>query len=219
MESAPPHPPPDSSEPADPLVSVEDVARTWQVATATVVALVAEGKIPSLDGGRLVRRGRMDVPCLRRSWAESLRVDSPGAVRRIDDPHSGVFHPAAAVALDFHVAVQDGNGKVVYDLSSAASRAAAPDDLLEAWRAALGDAAGPNVSLTSGVYRLHPYPGVGVRVIHGTAPIPIRVDKPTATWMAGMIPLIEEEGAWRANLELARLGVNWSRFLTTPPPE
>lgn len=200
-------------------MSVDDLARAWQVAPTTVVPLVAERTIPSLDGGRLVRRGRTDVPCLRRSWAEALRVDSPGAVRRIDDPHAAALHPAAAVAFDFYAAVQDCDLEAVRSLSSKASQAIASDSLVDAWRAALGEAFGASTSLTTGVYRLHPYPGVGVRVIRESPPVVIRVDTPTPIWMAGLIPLVEEEGAWRADLEVARLDVNWPRLLATAPED
>jgi hypothetical protein len=208
-----------SSERDDPLLSVEDVAREWSVSVATVAPLVADGTIASLDGGRLVRRGRMDVPCIRRSWAERMRVDSPGAARRIDDPDGKKLHPAAAVAQDFRNALIAGNSQLVHALSSAASRSAvaSPEELLARWTNALGPATDPEVSMTSGVYRLDPYSGVGVRLIYETPPIPYRVEKPTPARLAGLIPLVEEDGSWRPDLGLATAGVNWSQLLAEAP--
>ncbi|MGZ6669986.1 MAG: hypothetical protein ACXVH3_35560 [Solirubrobacteraceae bacterium] len=184
----------------------------------TVAPLVAEGTIRSLDGGRVVRAGGFDVPCLRHSWAEETRVDSPGAVRRIDDPYSDGLHPAAQVAFDFFGALGDGDAHLVHALSTHESRELTPDALLAAWRDALGDAAGPRIAIKSGVYRLDPHPGVGVRLMHEAPPIPVRVDAPTHMWAAEMIPLLPQEKSWRADLGLARLDVNWPELLRTAPP-
>lgn len=207
-----------SAKVADPLLSVEDIARHWKVSTAAVVPLVVDGSIASLDGGRLVSSTHLDVPCIRLSWAERVRVDSPGAVRRIDTADAGV-HPAAAAAYQLHVALQDNDVEAVWNLSSLASRAMtrAPEELLQEWRRHLASALGPDVSLTTGVYRLDPYPGVGVRLIHESAPIPYLVEKPTPVLAAGLIPLVHEEDVWRGDLALARLDVDWAALLRSAP--
>jgi hypothetical protein len=203
----------------DPLVSIDDLAREWQVTSATVAPLVASGRMLSLDGGRIVREGRLDVPCVRRSWAEALRVDSPGAARRIDLSFTDRVHPAFAVAYQFYNAVVDGDADVVLSLSSTESRSLGPQALLVAWREHLGDALDDGVSITSGVYRLDPYPAVGVRLIREAPPIAVVVDKATPVWPAGLIPLKEEADGWRADLETARLDVDWTQLTQTPLPD
>jgi hypothetical protein len=206
---------------ADPLLSVIDVARRWQVDQNTVAGLVADQQIDSLDGGEIVRHGRFDVPCLRASWAEQVRVDSPGAVRRIDQEYAHEAHPAAQIGFRFQIAVQGRDVETVWQLSTEGSRemAGSPDALLNRWIDALGPAAGPNTSFTTGVYRLTPYPGVGARIMIGTLPMALRVSMPTPMTLAGIIPLIEDDGEWRANLAVAELDVSWGPLLASAPPE
>lgn len=215
----PPADSPTSVDADDPLVSIDDLAREWQVTSATVAPLVASGRMRSLDGGRIVREGQLDVPCVRRSWAEALRVNSPGAERRIDLSFADGVHPAFAVAYEFYNAVVYGDADVVLQLSSAESRSLGPQALVAAWREHLGDALDDGISITSGVYRLDPYPGVGVRLIREAPPIAVVVDKPTPVWPAGLIPLKEEPDGWRVDLETARLDVDWTQLTQTPLPD
>jgi hypothetical protein len=216
MRAANPDAPGDDS---DPLVSVDDLAREWQVTSATVAPLVTSGRMPSLDGGRIVREGRLDVPCVRRSWAEALRVDSPGAARRVDLSFADGVHPAFAVAYEFYNAVVDGDADAVHRFSSAESRSLESQTLLAAWREHLSDALDDGISITSGVYRLDPYPGVGVRLIREAPPIAVVVDKPTPVWPAGLIPLQEGPDGWRVDLETARLDVDWTQLMQTSLPD
>jgi hypothetical protein len=204
----------------DPLLSVQDIAREWGIGASTVATLVGDGRIASLDGGRLVRSGRLDVPCVRRSWAERVCVSSAGAARRIDDPDAAFYHPAAAVAYDFHVALQDEDITQVHALSSSEAREAveSPRELLDEWLRALGPALGPGIAMTSGVYRLDPYPGVGVRLIYEASPLPLRMQRVTPVFLAGVVPLVLEHDEWRANLDVARLSVDWSVLLSAAPP-
>lgn len=205
----------------DPLLSVEEIARLWKVDTDIVSELVEDRSLPTLDGGAAVKRGRLDVPCARLTWAEALRVDSPGAVRRIDDPHSGYMHAAAYVAMQLHRALADEDIGRVWDLSSQESRAEgeSPEGLWARWRAALPDGFGDDVAITSGVYELLPHRGVGVRLVHSLTTVPISVDKATPIRSAGLIPMIEEDGAWYAHLPLAELGVEWFSLLRTAPAQ
>jgi hypothetical protein len=205
----------------DPLESVIDVARRWQVDRTMVADLVARQAIPSLDGGDIVRRGRLEIPCLRASWAERIRVDSPGGVRRMDDPYSDAFHPAAQVGFAFHTAVLGNDAAVVWRLSTERAReeCGTSEALLKRWIAALGLAAAEDTSFTSGVYRLDPYPGAGTRIGSGTLPLPLRIKTPTPISLAGIIPLIEETGGWHANLDIAELDVNWGKLLASALPE
>jgi hypothetical protein len=202
----------------DPLLSIDDIARLWQTDSATIASLVEDGTIPALDGGAMVRRGRYDVPLTRLSWAEATRVNSPGASRRIDDDAGEGIHPAASIAYALHIALQDRDATAVWELSSRSSHelCGEPQPLLNGWRQALGtNALSSETSMTSGVYRLDPHPGVGVRLIAVSPPVPQIIVKPTPMPMAGLIPLVREEEGWRADLPLARLDVNWSELLQT----
>jgi hypothetical protein len=72
-----PHDAGGAAEADDELISVEELALRWRTPASAVADLVASGTIPSLDGGQLARRARLNIPVLRPSWAEATRVDSP----------------------------------------------------------------------------------------------------------------------------------------------
>lgn len=179
---------------------------------------MADGTIASLDGGLLARSGRTDVPCLRESWAESVRTDSPGAIRRIDTADAGA-HPAAIVALDLHHALSVGDADSAWMLSSEATRrkVGSRDMVLDAWRAGLGDIFSPQTGIASGVYDLRPYSAVGVRIVDDVAPVPEVATQPTPVRAAGAFVIIEEAGTFRADLPLSSSGVNWVKFMATAP--
>lgn len=209
------------TDPTDPLLSIEQIARVWKVDTSIVTELVDDGSLPTLDGGASAQHGRLDVPCARLSWAEGLRVDSPGAVRRINDPHSGFMHAAASIAAELHRALAVENIDEVWELSTQESRAEGGSraGLWARWRAALPDGFGDDVAITTGVYQLLPHPGVGVRLVHSIAPVPHSHDRATPIPSAGLIPMIREDGAWRAHLPLAELDVEWFSLLRTAPDQ
>jgi hypothetical protein len=211
----------DKSAPSGALLSVEDIALRWGTGSDVVARLVGDGTIPSLDMGLLAREGRTDVPVVRAEWAESVRVDSPGAVRRVDDPWGEHLHPAASTALDFHQAMSEGDADAVYALSSRASRSlgGTPEQLLETWLDCLGDGFSRRTGITTGVYLLTPHQGVGVRLTDTVPAAPERFELPTPVNLVGVIPLIEEDGVWRVDLVTARLDEDLGVLITTAPPD
>ncbi|MEJ7784843.1 MAG: hypothetical protein WKF96_08570 [Solirubrobacteraceae bacterium] len=205
----------------DALISVAELALRWRAGVNAVAGYVADGRIPSLDGGELARRGQLDIPVVRPSWGERVRVDSEGASRRIDLVENAGVHPAARAAIDLHYALsmRDQNG--VWALSSSASVAQLddPEELQTAWLALYGDNFRDDTGVASGVYALVPHRGVGVRLVHGVGPLTFRYEKPTPVDAFGLLVLVEEDGAWRADLPLSAADFSYLEVLSSAPPE
>ena len=205
---------------ADALISVDELALRWRTSVAAVVVLVENGTIPSLDGGRLAGAGTTDVPLLRPSWAELVRVDSPGAVRRMDLETTDRLHPAASTAIDLHHAVSKGDEAVVWQLSSLESTSALKDggELLHQWQSIMGDVFASDVGLATGVYALVPERGVGVRLIAGIGPHPEVYSRPTPQAAIGIFVLIEQEGRWVADTALTDADIDYLSLVRSAPP-
>lgn len=206
---------------ADQLISVEELALRWRTPVTAVADLVAGGAIPSLDSGELARRGRLNVPVLRQSWAEATRVDSPGAVRRLDLDLGDRLHPAASAAVDLHKALADRDAGAVWQLSSQESRAEAgdPDRLVALWLATLGDVFSARSGIATGVYALTPHRGVGVRLVQGVGPLPVVYDRPTPQAALGIFVFVLEQGRWRADVLLTGADVDFFELVQSAPPE
>lgn len=206
---------------ADELISVEELALRWRTPVSAVADLVAGGTIPSLDGGRLASRARLDIPVLRPSWAEATRVDSPGAVRRLDLDLEDRLHPAASAGLDLHKALSDREAVAVWELSSQESRQEAgdPEQLVELWLATLGDVFSARIGIATGVYSLVPYRGVGVRLVAGVGPLPVMYDRPTPQAAVGMFVLVLERRQWYADVGLTGADVDYPELVRSAPPE
>jgi hypothetical protein len=201
----------------DPLLSVVQVARIYGTGIRAVVSLVERRKLPSLDEGRLVARGRLDVPLIRRSWATALQRDSPGASRRVDTV--GEMHPAVDAALDFHDALHALDAERTWLLSSRATRGeAGPEDVLEAWRRELGSVLEEPSGIGTAVYSLAPLPAVAARVFADPPAVPRAVSRPTPAFMLTALPLVEEEDGWKVDLALYRDRESWVQSLEEPLP-
>ena len=200
----------------DPLLSLAQVARLYGTGLKVVVELVTTGKMPSLDEGRLVSAGKLDVPVIRRSWATALQRSSSGASRRVDRPDSGV-HPAVRTALAFHTAMDTADDAVVEQLSSRASREGlSPSDLFDRWWDEIGWVLSEPSGIATGVYSLAPYDAVCVRVIADPPDLPRAVDRPTPTMMLVALPLVQEDGEWRVDLPLFQTRQDWVPLLSEP---
>ena len=211
----------DAADDADELISVEELALRWRTPVSAVADRVADGTIPSLDGGKLARRGWLNIPVLRPSWAEATRVDSPGAPRRLDLDLEGRLHPAASAAVDLHQALVDRDDSAVWELSSRDSREEAgdPEQLINRWFTALGDVCSARTGIATGVYALVPHRGVGVRIAAGVGPFPVVYDRPTPQAAVGMFVFVFEDGRWAADVLLTGADVDYFELLRSAPPE
>ncbi|MGH2761118.1 MAG: hypothetical protein ACRDLD_00745 [Thermoleophilaceae bacterium] len=203
----------------DELLSVNDVARLWETGLTAVVQSIESGQLLSLDRGLLMREGRYDVPLIRRSWAESLQRDSPGASRTLDPPPGQPFHPAVETAFDFHKALDLGDAQGVFATSSEGSRAGRlPEDLLAAWQTAGSHLVQPNAGVGTTIYALTPLDAVAARVMADAPTLPRAVTKPTPATMIDALPLVSEDDGWRVDLPLFERRDEWSHLLTSPLP-
>lgn len=201
------------------LLSVNDIARLWGTGTDVVVQLVSSGELSSLDRGLLVAEGRYDVPVIRRSWAEALRNDSPGAGRILDSPAEDVFHPAFETAFEFHSALAEYDAEALYKLSSRQSRKGRdPDELLDVWVEVGSRMLEPRAGVGTAIYSLAPLDAAAARVLDQAPSVPRAVTKATPATLLGVLPLIEEEGSWRVDLPLFEKREEWHHLLTEPLP-
>lgn len=204
----------------DELLSVNDVARLWGTGLTAVVQSVESGQMLSLDRGLLIGEGRYDVPLIRRSWAESLQQDSPGAPRILDPPAGESFHPALETAFDFHKAFDLADAEGVFAASSAESRAdRSRDDLLAVWQEAGSHLVEGNAGVGTTIYSLAPLDAAAARVMADAPALPRAVTKPTPATLIDVLPLVEEDGGWRVDLPLFERRHEWSYLVTSPPPD
>jgi hypothetical protein len=191
----------------NPLLSIREVARQLDLGVEAAAEVIARGSIPSIDGGQLAEQGRYDVPVVRRSRLEQLREqwDSElGQSTRIDSDVEEGLHPAAVSAISFLYAVSEGLKDGVFALSSARTRETADSakELTRIWKQRIGREALRKGGIASGVY---PYPeenAVIIRVVKDPGPISFRVERMTMMPLYTLLPLVEEEGVWRADLPL-----------------
>lgn len=203
----------------DELLSVNDVARLWGTGLTAVAQSIESGQLLSLDRGLLVAEGRYDVPLIRRSWAESLQQDSPGASRTLAPPPEESFHLAVEPAFDFHKALDLGDADSVFAASSAESRAGrSPEDLLAAWRAAGSHLIQPNAGVGTTIYTLTPVEAVAARIMADAPALPRAVTKPTPATMIDVLPLVLEGDRWRVDLPLFERRSEWSHLISSPLP-
>jgi hypothetical protein len=206
----------------DPLLSVAQIARLWGTGLEAVTSLVISGALPSLDRGELIRRGELEIPLIRESWAEFMRIDSPGAERILAPPAGSKVHPAARRALALHAALESGDADSLWALSSQAShKGHNPESLLARWSEINhgGYPEGSGVGTT--IYSLAPLPAVGARVFANAPKSPRTIDKPTPATLLAVLPFVWEN-EWVVDLPIYS-GEGTDLFLpallTTPPPE
>lgn len=204
----------------DPLLSVSQIARIWGTGLDTVVDLVNSETLPSLDRGELVRQGRLDVPLIRRSWAEFLRFDTDSTGRIVEPPKGERVHPAFIVALDFHSALDERDAEALYGLSSKASREGRdPDALLARWIEYTGGGFPTDSGVGSTVYSLAPLPALAARVFANAPKVLRAVTRATPARLLAVLPLVEEKGEWKIDLPMFEGPVFLPELLNTPMPD
>jgi hypothetical protein len=204
---------------ADPLLSVSQVARLYGTGQETVIDLVKRGVLPSLDGGTLIDKGRIDVPVIRLSWVTALQGDeTPGSSRVLEA--DGDFHPAFLTAFAFHAAVDIEDEATVASLSSTGTRNARSDsEVLALWRAELKDTFGESSGVGTAIYSLAPIDAVTARILAGPPGLPRVNEQSTPTLLLGVLPMVQESSEWRVDLPLFRDRLNWLHLLTEPLPD
>jgi hypothetical protein len=204
---------------SDPLLSVSQVARLYGTGLETVVGLVRDRMLPSLDDGKLLDEDRLDVPVIRRSWATALQSPSEGS-DRILEPESGEpVHRAAQTALDFHTALDKRDAETVWRLSTAASRERLqPLPLLERWFEVNQGVFPADSGVGTAIYSLAPLPAVAARVFAEAPKSPRAVSAPTPARLIAVLPLKEENGVWLVDLGLYEGPVFLPRVLMEPMP-
>lgn len=186
----------------------------------TVTDLVAEGSLPTLDEGRLVASGHLDVPLIRTSWARALQRASRGAERIVRPPSGDLLHPAVLAAADFHEALQIGDPTIAYERSSTASRRSRSSrELLDRWIGLLGKPP-EDSGIGSVVYSLAPLPALGARIFAEAPKLPRAVEEPTPASALAVLPLVDENASWRVDLGLfEEHGGELLELLNQPLPE
>jgi hypothetical protein len=206
----------------DPLLSVSQIARLWGTGLETVISLVNSNTLPSLDRGELIRKGHLEVPLIRESWAEFMRTESEGAGRILRPPEGVAIHPALTVALNVHTALGTHDAKRLWELSSKRSRKGRdPDSLLARWTE-LNEGGYPiDSGVGSAIYSLAPLAAVGARVYANAPKLPRATSKPTPATLLAVLPFIWERGEWKVDLPLyeGENGAFLPAILTSPPPK
>lgn len=203
----------------DPLMSAQQVARLYGTGINTVIKLVAEGHLPTLDKGKLVAAGRLDLPLIRRSWARSLQTPSDGAARIIQPPDGVEMHPAVAKALDFHSALAQRDPEAIASLSSAASsHGRTSAELLARWLEVTSGGFPDTSGVGSALYSLAPLSAVAARVIADAPSIPRATDRPTPALLVAVLPLVTENEDWKVDLPLFEDQQRLISLLGQPPP-
>jgi hypothetical protein len=204
----------------DPLMSVAQVARLYGTGLQVVIGLVNSQVLASLDAGRSLSRGRVDVPVIRRSWAEALRQPGKGSSRILHPQEGESLHPAFFVAVDFHVALEEQDAEVLYNLSSAATREHFDaDGLLTQWLNFTEGGFPSDSGVGSVIYSLAPLPAVAVRIFAEAPKFPRAVTAPTPATLIAVLPLVEEDGEWKVDLQLFEGPVYLPRILEEPMPD
>lgn len=202
----------------DPLLSVSQIARLWGTGVDIVIHLVDSGTLPSLDRGALISEGRLDVPLIRRSWAEFLCSDSQGAGRIVEPPEGESVHPALPVAIDVVSALDEGDAEALYRLSSKASREGCdPDALLARWMEINNGGYPSDSGVGSKIYSLAPLPAVAARVFANAPKTPRIITRATPALLL-VLPFVEEDGEWKVDLPMYEGPVYLPELLTTPMP-
>ena len=204
----------------DPLLSASQVARMWGTGLSIVVGLVQSKTLPSLDGGELIAQGQLEVPLIRRSWAEFLSLGEGSAHRTIEPPEGESVHPALNTALDVHAALDEGDAETLYRLSSQASRQGQDAASLYTRWMELTEGGFPTTSgVASTIYTLAPLPAVAARVFADAPKVPRAVEGPAPALLLAVLPLVEEGGDWKVDLPMFEGPAFLPDVLVSPLPE
>lgn len=197
---------------ADPLLTIEQVARRMQLSVASVSDLVVQGRLISLDRGRLIARGEINLPLIRASSVERAHKGRDPSKVNIDTSHGDGPHPAASVALNLLTAIEEGEPATVVALSTSSSLAdvGSPEQLLVAWREALGTAISSDAGIATNGYVLEGYDAIAIRLVANALPLTVIIDRPTPMSVSGVIPFRRENGGWKADLALWQQRDAWT---------
>jgi hypothetical protein len=203
----------------DPLLSASQVARFWGTGLQTVVELVESNTLPSLDRGELIRQGRLDVPLVRRSWAQFLRLDGDSSPRIVRPPEGERVHPAFRAACDVHAALDERDAEALYGLSSKASRDGRDaDGLLARWIELTEGGFPTDSGVGSAIYTLAPLPALAARVFAEAPKVPRAVTHTAPARLLAVLPLVEESGKWKVDLPMFEGPAFLPEVLTTALP-
>lgn len=204
----------------DPLLSVSQVARMWGTGLDIVVELVESMSLPTLDRGELISQGQLEVPLIRRSWAEFLSLDNDASARIVEPPEGERVHPAFIVALDVHSALDEGNAEALYRLSSKASQEGRdPEALYSRWIEYTQGGFPTNSGVGSTIYTLTPLSALAARVFADAPKVPRALTHSAPARLLAVLPLIEEKGEWKVDLPLFEGPAFLPEVLTSPLPE
>jgi hypothetical protein len=207
-------------ESENPLLSASQVARMWGTGLETVVELVESSTLPSLDRGELIRQGRLDVPLIRRSWAEFLHLDGDSSARIVRPPEGERVHPAFVAALDVHSALDERDAEALYRLSSLASRQGRDADALLARWIEFTEGGFPTDSgVGSAIYTLAPLPALAARVFAEAPKVPRALTRAAPARLLAVLPLVEEHDEWKVDLPMFEGPAFLPEVLTSPLPE
>ncbi|MDX6627666.1 MAG: hypothetical protein QOE56_2655 [Solirubrobacterales bacterium] len=204
----------------DPLLSVAQVARMWGTGLDIVVELVDSMTLPSLDRGELISQGHLDVPLIRRSWAEFLSLDGDASARIIEPSEGERVHPAFIVALDVHSALDEGDAETLYQLSSKASREGRdPAALYSRWIECTQGGFPTDSGVGSTIYTLAPLPALAARVFADAPKVPRAITRSAPARLLAVLPLVEEKGEWKVDLPMFEGPAFLPEVLTSPLPK
>lgn len=195
----------------DPLLTVAEVAREMQVSVGQVAGLVAYGQLRSLDRGRLVEKGRYDVPLIRASSVATVFGGAPDQEAQIDRRHGDGPHPAA---LQLHLVLEAIDGKnpnAIWELSSQATRAMAetPHGAMELWREVLALVLKTRPGIATPGYLIPGRDAVFIRLVQDPLPLGQEFSRTTKVLVFGAVPFVHEDGLWLADVPLIQAYESW----------
>jgi hypothetical protein len=197
---------PDAETPG-PLLSIRDVSRRLGHPLETIAHLVSQGLIPAVDGGQLAQAKKYDVGVVRQERLAEIEEEwaKGSGSKRIDVDYEPGAHPAIQSALGFMDALWEKEAALVAFLSTERTRAAAEsaDDLLQRWQTAMPADLEKKGGVASAVYPFPENPNAAlVRLPYTDSEFSYTVNKAVPLNVAAVLPLIEEDGVYRADLPL-----------------
>jgi hypothetical protein len=204
---------------SDPLLSVSDVARLWGTGIGAVVELIESRGLAALDDGELIAAGRFDVPVIRLSWAQSLKLDSHASERLLEPEGGQIAHPAFFAAAEFHSALDQEDADAVYEFSSHETRRSrTPDEVLASWLEITSGGFPTNSGIGSSIYSLAPLPAVAAQVCADAPKVPRTLGTHAPISLLAILPLVNEEDVWRVDLPLFEGPAYLPEVLSSPLP-
>lgn len=204
---------------SDPLLSVSDVARLWGTGIGTVVELIEARGLAALDDGELIGAERIDVPVIRLSWAQSLKLDSYASERLLAPEGGQIAHPAFFAAAEFHSALDQEDADAVYGSSSRETRRSQePAEVLTSWLEATSGGFPATSGIGSSIYSLAPLPAVAAQVCADAPKVPRTLGAHAPLSLLAILPLVSEDDIWRVDLPLFQGPAYLPEVLSSPLP-